>query len=648
VISQKSIQEVLALAQVEEIVGDYVELKKRGVNLLGHCPFHDEKTPSFTVSPTKNIYKCFGCGKAGNGVQFIIEHEGMSFPEAIRHLAQKYNIELEETNVGSVDHARQMEKDSLFIINEFVKDLFINNLMDTQEGKSIGLSYFKERGFRENTIKKFDLGFASATKDHITKLAIKKGFKIELLKELGLTSKYDQDFFRDRVIFPIHNLSGKVIAFGGRTLKSDKKIPKYLNSPESDIYKKSQSLYGIYQAKNGIRKENNCFLVEGYTDVISLHQAGIENVIASSGTSLTEGQIRLIKRYTSNITILYDGDPAGIKAALRGIDLILQQDMNANVVLLPEGEDPDSFVKANGSNKFNNYISEHSRDFIFFKTEFLLKEINNDPIKKTGAIKNIVESIAKIPDTLKRSLYLRECASLLDLSEELLIGELNAALRTHYKVQERNQLRESYKNRKEQSANTEFIKSAPGLNQSKAAFADEHQERDIIRLLLRHGEKKYDNTDKTVAEYVIINIKDIINEFENQDYKKIIDESIHLIESDTPFTDSHFINHNDQKISQLAIHLLTDNFEYASWEDRKMYLQSQKMPDENYINDSLQAIMRLKERKLNKTLKEIEKRIKVAKVDDENYYPLIKTHQEIKNILMEIQKNLRTIVPANH
>ena len=644
-IKPHSVEEVINTSRVEEVIEEFVVLKKRGINLMGLCPFHNEKTPSFTVSPTKNIYKCFGCGKVGNSVQFMMDHEGMTFIDAIRHLAKKYSIELEETFSKNYDPNTQLEKDSLYIINEFAKDTFVHNLLESEEGKRIGLSYFKERGFRENTITKFELGFAVKQKDFLTKRAVDKGYNIESLKKLGLTSQYDSDFFRDRVMFPIHNLSGKVIAFGGRTLSADKKIPKYINSPETEIYVKSNSLYGIFQAKTAIRKADECILVEGYTDVISLSQAGVENVIASSGTSLTEGQIRLVKRYTPNMTILYDGDAAGLKAAMRGIDLILEQDMNVNIVLLPDKEDPDSYVKANGSAGLETYMNDQKKDFILFKIDLLLKEAENDPVKKTGVIKNIVESISFIPDTLKRSLYIQQCSQLLDVSEDILNDESNKMIQSRLK----------YQAKKGPAVNrqTDFIKPRPkpGLHQqvesAAAAIGDEYQERDVIRILLNLGHLLYEDENKTtVAEYIIINIKEILDSFDNEVFKTIIMESATMIEGDGIFSAQHFSNHTVEEVRNICIHLMHDEHVYANWDGQQLYLQSQKPPEENFVKDGLQAIMRLKERKLSRTIKEIETRLKTTPDTDETYRLLLAAYLKTKTTLSEIHKTLGTVVPS--
>ncbi len=444
-ISQKSIQEVLNISQVDELIQEYVTLKRRGVNMIGLCPFHDEKTPSFTVSPGKNIYKCFGCGQGGGPVQFLMEHDQLSFPEAIRSLAARYNITLEEDSKEETEKFAEQKKveESYYIINDFALDYYTNNLYNTENGKLIGLSYFKERGFLESTLEKFQLGFSlNESKGLVTK-ALQKQFKEEFLKDIGLMSQKGYDFFRNRVMFPIHNVSGKVIAFAGRTLSTDKKQPKYINSPETPIYNKRRILYGLHLAKGVIRKKDNCIIVEGYTDVISLHQNGVENVVASSGTSLTSGQVRLVKRYTDNVTFLYDGDKAGVKAAMRGLDIVLENGMNVSLVLLPDGEDPDSFVKANGNAKFEEYVKQNAKDFIFFKMDLLLADSGNDPIKKAGVIKDILGSVAKLMDPIKRSLYVRQCSQVLEVDEAILVKEVNKLIRGQIKQKQLDQAREA-------------------------------------------------------------------------------------------------------------------------------------------------------------------------------------------------------------
>ena len=428
-IDQHTIDRIIEAANIVEVVSDFVTLRRRGVNYVGLCPFHDEKTPSFSVSPARGICKCFSCGKGGNSVHFIMEHEQVSYYEALKYLARKYNIEIQERQLSEEEKQRKSDRESMLIVNDFAQKFFTTNLLENVEGRSIGLAYFRERGFGEDIIKKFGLGYSPEKRDALAQEAVKKGYKKDYLLKTGLCIESQQgalyDRYKGRVIFPIHSLSGKVIAFGGRILKKDEKAAKYVNSPESEVYHKSDVLYGIYHAKQAIVKNDFCYLVEGYTDVLSMHQAGIENVVASSGTSLTPGQIRLIHRFTNNITVLYDGDAAGIKASLRGIDLILQEGLNIKVVLLPDGDDPDSFSKKQSAADFTAYIRAHETDFIRFKTNLLLEGAGNDPIKRATLIGDIVRSIAIIPDNILRTIYVQDCARLLSVDEKMLMREVN-------------------------------------------------------------------------------------------------------------------------------------------------------------------------------------------------------------------------------
>ena len=432
-IEQHIVDRILDTANIVEVVSDFVTLRRRGANYVGLCPFHDEKTPSFSVSPARGICKCFSCGKGGNPVHFIMEHEQISFYEALKYLAHKYNIEIEEKALTEEEKQRKTDRESMLIVNDFARQFFTTSLLENAEGRSIGLSYFRERGFGEDIIKKFDLGYSPEKRDALAQEALRRGYKRDYLVKTGLCLESQQgtlyDRYKGRVIFPIHSLSGKVIAFGGRILKKDEKAAKYVNSPESEVYHKSSVLYGIYHAKQAIVKNDFCYLVEGYTDVLSMHQAGIENVVASSGTALTPGQIRLIHRFTNNITVLYDGDAAGIKASLRGIDLILQEGMNIKVVLLPDGDDPDSFSKKQSASDFAAYIKAHETDFIRFKTNLLLEGAGNDPIKRATLIGEIVRSIAIIPDNILRSVYVQDCARLLNVDEKMLLREVNKIYR---------------------------------------------------------------------------------------------------------------------------------------------------------------------------------------------------------------------------
>ena len=428
-IDQPTIDRILDAANIVDVVSEFVTLRKRGINYVGLCPFHTDKTPSFYVSPAKNICKCFACGEGGTAVHFIMKHEQLNYFDALRYLAKKYNIEIQERELTDKEKQRRSDRESMLIVNSWAQQYFSTQLYEHVEGKTVGLRYFAERGFREDTIRKFQLGYSLDQRDALYKAATKYGYKKEFLEKTGLVIVYDNggvnDRFRGRVIFPVHTLSGKVVAFGGRVLKKDEKTAKYVNSPESEIYHKSNELYGIYFAKQAIVKEDRCFLVEGYTDVISMHQAGIENVVASSGTALTQGQIRLIHRFTSNITVLYDGDAAGIKAALRGIDLLLEDGMNVKVVLLPNGEDPDSFARKHNASQFAEFIKQSETDFIRFKTRLLLDDAGNDPIKRSSLITDIIRTVAIIPDNIARSIYIRECSAMMEIDEQVLLNEVN-------------------------------------------------------------------------------------------------------------------------------------------------------------------------------------------------------------------------------
>jgi len=431
-ISKQTIDRVFETARVEEVIGEFVQLKKAGSNFKGLSPFTDEKSPSFMVSPVKQIWKDFSTGKGGTAVSFLMEHEHYSYPEAIKYLAKKYNIEIEETEQSDEQKQQLNERESMFVVSKFAAEYFHDLMLNTQQGKAIGLSYFKERGFRDDIIKKFDLGYCKDEWDNFTKAALKKGYDIKYLASTGLTIVKENkqfDRFKGRVLFPIHSMSGRILGFGGRILTNDKKAAKYLNSPESDIYHKSKILYGIFQAKKEIAKEDNCFLVEGYTDVISFHQSGIENVVASSGTALTSDQIRLVRRLTQNITVLFDGDAAGLRASIRGIDLILEQGMNVKVVTFPEGEDPDSFAKSHSDDELKEYLENSAQDFINFKVSLLMEEAQNDPVKKAGLIRDIVMSISKIPDNIQREVYVQECARIMEISERVLFSELAQMLK---------------------------------------------------------------------------------------------------------------------------------------------------------------------------------------------------------------------------
>ena len=600
---------IFETANIVEVVQDFVNLKKRGVNYLGLCPFHNEKTPSFTVSPAKNIFKCFGCGKGGNSVHFIREHENVDYWDALRYLAKKYHIEIVEREITREEIEEKNKKESLQIITSFAQKYFTANLTETSEGKTIGLKYLIERGFNENVIEKFQLGYSLDKKDDFAKTAVSKGYKIDLLDKSGLVIRkenWQADRFRDRVIFPIHSLSGTILGFGGRILRSDKKSAKYINSPETELYSKSKVLYGIFQAKKSMIQENKCYLVEGYTDVISLHQAGIENVVASSGTSLTNDQIRLIKRFTPNITILYDGDEAGIKASLRGINMILEQGLNTKVLLFPEGEDPDSFVQNKSSSVIEKYIAENEKDFILFKTNLLLKGNENDPLKVAGLIDNIVQSIAVIPARITRSVYIKECSTLLDVKEELLYAEVNKHIRrqANSKIAP---IRESDVVRRKTTS--------PSQLQSQIEDGYETIEKKIITLLFKYGNNTFsinsnsENDEKisiSVAQFIIDEITkdDLI--FKNTLYNFVFNEIKLNYSKNQQINEKYFINHQDAKINSLVAEILSTQHSLSDfWQKRSgLYIATEEM---NLNVEIPETILTYKIKKVNEMINDVQK-----------------------------------------
>jgi len=639
-IDKGTTERIIETAEITDVIQDFVNLKKRGTNYLGLCPFHNEKTPSFTVSPSKGIFKCFGCGKGGNAINFIMEHEGLSYPEALRFLANKYNIEIEEKELSAEEIEQKNIKDSLQIVTNFAAKHFHDNLKNHQEGRSVGLSYLKERSIREDMIDKFDLGYSLDQWESFTQAALKKGFKQDYLEKTGLTivkedKRYDR--FRGRIMFPIHSLSGNVIGFGGRTMKKDEKTAKYINSPESEIYHKSNILYGIYHAKKAITKNEKCYMVEGYTDVIALHQKGIENVVASSGTSLTENQIRLVKRFTPNITIIFDGDPAGIKASLRGIDLILEQGMNVKVLLLPEGEDPDSFSQKHSASDLVQYIEKNEEDFIQFKTRLLSEEAQNDPVKRANLINDVVRSISMIPDGIMRTVYIKNCSSILDIDEKVLYEETN-------KIRNK---RARQKHKREQAGRDKEEKNNQNLT-SVPAFIEEVyseiQEKEIIRLLLQYGEEelytykedKYSDTKTlTVAQYII---KEILNdelEFKNLIYKQIFEEYLEILNRGAHPEKSHFIYHSDEQISKLAADLLSPAYVLSEFFKKKsgVYVETEDMKLKMLVPE---AIIAYKRKILEKAQKDKGKELQQAQQEGQNQEKIGELQQEYQTIAQAI------------
>ncbi|HVD98937.1 MAG TPA: DNA primase [Cytophagaceae bacterium] len=575
-ISNETIERIHQQLDIIDVVGDFVSLKKKGMNYWACCPFHNEKSPSFAVNPAKGIFKCFGCGKSGDAITFVQQLEGLSYIEAMKYFAKKYGIEIQESEARSEEDLRQQnERDGLYIVLNYAKNYFADLLHNHEDGQSIGLSYFRERGFSETTIKKFELGYSLDQWDGLLKEATKNGYSIEMLEKAGLilarenaNDRQDRkhyDRFRGRVVFPIHNLSGKPIAFGARILKNDKNQPKYINSPETEVYHKSKILYGIFQAKNAIRNEDNCFLVEGYTDVISLHQAGVENVVASSGTSLTEDQIRLIKRYSENITVLYDGDPAGIKASLRGIDMILEEGLNVNVVLFPDNDDPDSYVRKIGGEKFKAFIKEHKKDFISFKTELYLQEAADDPIKKAGIIKDIVTSISKIPDGIKRALFFRQCSKLMEIDEQVLISEYNKVeLKRRQDKSKKNETPPEFINYQEGEEIPLLIEdpaTEPDADRLMAQLQD--HETSILKLIINLGGEMIEG--HRVVEYLLTETQDV--ESSNPLYLKIRNAVVEELNKGNEITKAFFLENEDEELKTLAIDLMVEKYQISDrWE----------------------------------------------------------------------------------
>lgn len=669
-LSQKTVQEIQEATRVEEIVGEFVTLKKAGANYKGLCPFHNEKTPSFSVNPARGIFKCFGCGKGGDAVGFLMEHENMSWLEAMKWLARRYRIEIEETQLTPEVLAERQLSDSLYIVNEFAQKFFDNQLFKTDIGRNVGLEYFKKRGFREDIIRKFGLGFAPDLRDELLKAAKLAQYSPDLLKKLGLVSQHDRDFFRNRVMFTIFNASGKPIAFAGRILQKDINAPKYINSPESEIYHKSRILYAMNFAKRDIAKLDECLLTEGYTDVISLHQAGIENVVASSGTSLTVEQIRLIQRFTKNITILYDGDAAGIKAALRGLDMVLAEDMNVRVVLLPQGEDPDSYVQKIGADAFRAYLKAEAKDFVLFKADLLLKETQNDPIQKSKVVKDIIGSISQIPDAIRRSVYIQQCSHLLKIDEQVLTVETkkNVLKKLEQQHKKRGQAasdtppqylptEEPYSSASHHFPSEEPPPSENDIQQNsqqtpptapKNQSRDEFQERDIIRILVAFGSEKLTDVNAEITHYILENIKDVLEYFEVEKYKRIIIDLRTFLQTENTIPKNYFLSHPSKDVRALAVELLSEPWTYSeNWEKRHgMPLVTQPMPDFNFERDARNALKRFKLRKIEKILTINQHRIKNASdaSDMETLINAMRVQQHLVQVRNQLAKELNLVI----
>ena len=643
-ITQTSIQAILSRIDIVDIIGGFVKLKKRGVNYLGLCPFHNEKTPSFTVSPTKEIYKCFGCGRSGNSISFLMEHEKYSYVETLKWLANKYGVEIEETFATDEQRQQIQTADSLYIINSFAQQFFSRQLFETDEGQDVGLSYLKERGFREEIIKKFQLGYSPEQKNAFAKEAIARQFNPDLLLKTGLVVNRNeqlQDNYRGRIIFPVHNHSGKVLGFGARVLKSNDKAPKYINTPENEIYIKSKILYGSYFARQAIDKSDECLLVEGYTDVISLNQAGVENVVASGGTSLTSDQLRLIKKYTNNLTIVYDGDAAGVKAALRGLDMALEEGLNVRLVLIPDNEDPDSYVNKVGPTSFREFVQKNKRDFILFQLDIALKDAGADSNKKAEVVNQIAETISRInkaEDFTKQQDYIKQCSEILKIDEGGLHALVNKFIRNRMVTQERALPFEEAKMHEENA------KKAQETDYDDATFdllfRDELQERELVRVMLEHGTKKWGN-DQLIAEHLISEMIDesLLDNPDVTNLMHIVKEQIQT--SGQPPNKNFFIYHPDQKLSVLAVSVL--NFPYEESERwRREYSQAsgyQKELFEQSYDQFMQTVAKGNEEQLMKYLNADADNTHIEVESALIYLKLRKIHRMITENLSDLDKS---------
>ena len=659
-IDQQTITLILETARIEEVVSDFVTLKKQGTNFLGLCPFHNEKTPSFIVSPAKGIFKCFGCGKGGNSVHFVMEHEHLSYPDALRFLAKKYHIEVHEREISDEEKQQQDDRESMFAVNKFAQEYFSSNLHQHAEGVAVAKSYFLERGFRDDIIKKFQLGYCLNEKSTFTQEALKNGYKKEFLEKTGLSIFYDGaagvDRFRGRVIFPVHTLTGKVVAFGGRILHKDEKSAKYVNSPESEIYNKSEELYGMFFAKNAIVKQNRCFLVEGYADVISMFQAGVENVVASSGTSLTLGQIQKIKRFTNNVTVIYDGDSAGIKASFRAIDLLLEAGMNVKMLQLPDGEDPDSYAQSHNADEVIDFIDKNQKDFIHFKASLLMRDKSTiaDPLKKVEVVNEMVQSISLINNKILLGEYVKECARLLDVREENLYSEINKKKRQSYDT-------------KNNTQTVEKTEKKPTTYSSALTNAFEKQELSILYFLVRYGERKYHSSEQTltIADYIQNELKTDNITFRNPLHQLFLDELMNMNSFDEVVFSRYFVNHQNTKIAQLAAELMTDKYEVSKRftqsildlqlenkdlsEEEKKVLQERKKAEtkerefsfENWLFDSVyKSLMEYKKNIVAERIKEIRLEMK----NNPDSISLLVEFNQLSNLQRELTKLLGQII----
>ena len=642
-IDKATIDKIMDAANIVDVVSEFVTLRKAGVNYKGLCPFHDEKTPSFVVSPSKGYCHCFSCGKGGNVVGFIMEHEQMTYPEALRWLAKKYNIEIHERELTDDEKREQSERESLFIINEWAQNYFRENLLDTERGKAIGLAYFRSRGFRDDTINSFKLGYAMPERDALAKAALAKGFKEQFLVDTGLCYRKEdgtmQDRYAGRVIFPVHTVTGRVVAFGGRILDNNKKAAKYVNSPESLIYHKSNELYGIFQAKHAITKQDRCYLVEGYIDVTSMRQSGVENVVASSGTSLTTGQIRLIRRFTSNITVLYDGDAAGIHASIRGIDMLLAEGMNVKVLLLPDGDDPDSFARKHPAQEFRDYIEAHQTDFIEFKTNLLLKGVT-DPVKRSEAISSIVKSVSVIQDQIMRATYLAECAHRLGMSEATLINTANQFIRGDIEEKRKEQ-------RREEAKAEGPVKPLQPLGQVAQQPSVEYM---LMQMVVRYGQEILykgvetedgGTIDLSVAQYISYDLGADNLTFKNDLYNRMLAEAVEHNDDPGFNAEEYFTHHPDVDVSRTATDMAIDHFQLSK--------SLQVRRDEDTLRNQVEhLILDFRMAYVEQHLKDLQREINLAVGDTDKMMKLMAEYKDMQVIRNAIAKELGNDIIINN
>ena len=655
-IDSHTVDRIYAAADIVDIISDYVTLKKKGVNYQACCPFHNEKTPSFVVSPSKGVYKCFGCGKGGNAVTFVMEHEGVSYPEALKIVAKRYGIEIQEREQTEEDVRRNNDRESMFALNGWAAEYFAKYMLSSTEGRSVGLSYFSQkRGFTEATIRKFGLGFCSSEGNAMTMAALSAGYKQEFLTSTGLSLVREgdgklRDRFRDRVIFPVHNISGRVVAFGGRTLRTDKSVAKYQNSPESEIYSKKRELYGLYFAKKAIQQQDYAIMVEGYTDVISMHQAGVENVVASSGTSLTTEQIQLLHRFTRNITVIYDGDSAGIHASLRGIDMILKEGMNVRVVLLPPEHDPDSFARAHTADQVREYIRENEEDFLTFKAKLMLADAGKDPIKRSAVISDMVQSIVQIPDSIQRSVYIKDCARIMDIDENVLISEV-----ARKRVQQAGGGREAsdFMRRQQSQIQQERKVEVEITKPTVAGSSVEALEYELVKYLLKSGHLNYEImegknvVEVNIADEIFYNLDEDKISFLNPVYQKILDtyrEQWKQLGVGVKVPERHFINHIDPDVCNMSVDILTsdDNLVPSKlWQQKDVHIESEV---EMLSNGVPKAIMLYRSKIIERLIKELTQRLDDSDLSDDDQIDIVRRLDELNNAKTAISRQSQRLI----